>query len=168
MATPIIPLLEVIPSSLKQRYLASVIKQDGCWSWTGKLRKGYAVISHAAGRGRDLSAHRVSYAIHYGVDPLDLMVCHKCDNPICTNPVHLFLGTAKDNSDDKIAKGRARHPDSRGEKNPRSILTREDVRYIRLASNIRMANTELAVLFGVHHATISAIKLGKIWPDIYL
>lgn len=85
---------------------------DACWSWkASKSDKGYGIIS-VGSRGvcRRLRAHRVSWLIHYGLDPGNLLVCHACDNPECCNPRHLFLGTSADNTQDMIAKGRASAP----------------------------------------------------------
>lgn len=79
---------------------------NGCMEWQGVRRKdGYGVLF--VGKRR-VSAHRYSYQLHYGVtlDSLQL-VCHKCDNPPCANPDHLFIGTHQDNVADMIAKGRA-------------------------------------------------------------
>lgn len=78
-------------------------KSTECWIWTGKKNKaGYGHFYY-----KDLKlAHRVSYLLHYGDFDKSLFVCHKCDNPSCVNPGHLFLGTAKDNFEDMINKGR--------------------------------------------------------------
>ena len=76
----------------------------GCLNWTAfKLPAGYGTINIG---GTHRLAHRVSYQMCYGVDPKQLLVCHKCDNPSCVNPQHLFLGTHKDNTQDMIRKGR--------------------------------------------------------------
>ena len=77
---------------------------DGCHIWTGvKNPKGYGVTNFKA---KALRAHRVSYTIYNGEIPYGMLVCHRCDNPPCVNPAHLFLGTASDNEQDKLSKGR--------------------------------------------------------------
>lgn len=91
-----------------------VIK-DGCWGWTGNTDgKGYGTLSHRNGSGfSPEKAHRLSYEKHYGKIPKGLNICHKCDNPECTNPLHLFAGTQKENMQDCSRKNRI---------NPKSIL----------------------------------------------
>lgn len=162
MATPILPLLTSHRERLETAYLARVIKRDGCWGWAGsKYAKGYGKFSYA--HGKHIAAHRFSFALHLGIEPGDLLVCHRCDNPECSNPDHLFLGTPKDNSTDMVSKGRADNGDQRRASNNRARLSEEDVASIKTASAAWMANTELGRLYGVHHATISAIKRGLTW-----
>lgn len=77
-------------------------KGDGCWEWKGaKTKAGYGWFSAKI-------ASRISWEIYRGKIPKDMLVCHKCDNPPCVNPDHLFLGTHKDNTLDMIKKGRGR------------------------------------------------------------
>lgn len=76
---------------------------DQCWSWVGSTAHGYGDFT--ANRKHHL-AHRHSWLIHYGVIPVGLFVLHRCDNPRCCNPNHLFLGTQKDNIYDAYSKGR--------------------------------------------------------------
>lgn len=97
---------------LRQRFFKSVEKMpNGCWEWRGgKSAAGYGVIrvgSRSAGTSATVTTHRMSWAIHNGfVMPSGAFVCHKCDNPPCCNPDHLFLGTHLDNMRDLTAKGR--------------------------------------------------------------
>lgn len=92
--------------SIEKQYWSKVLKTDGCWSWVGaKHRHGYGQIRV---NKKLLAAHRVSWLLHYGQIPDGMCVLHKCDNPECTNPEHLFIGTMKDNSRDMMAKGRGR------------------------------------------------------------
>lgn len=79
--------------------------QNGCWEWSGALDpRGYGVMWFAR---RSRGVHRIMAHLFLGLPwKSDLDVCHKCDNPKCVNPVHLFIGTASDNMQDSIAKGR--------------------------------------------------------------
>lgn len=98
----------VIP--IAERFWAKVQKiddADSCWIWSAKTNHGgYGLITEAGAGSRTLSAHRVSYEINIGPIAEGLLVCHRCDNPPCVRPSHLFLGTNQDNIDDCIRKGR--------------------------------------------------------------
>lgn len=86
---------------------------DECWEWKGtRDRRNYGHFSPLGGE-RTRQAHRVAYEMLHGPQPSHLFVCHRCDNPPCCNPAHLFLGTAADNTHDMLAKGRgaASNPD---------------------------------------------------------
>ena len=98
-------------ATLAERFWAKVVQSEGCWQWTGaKTGDGYGAISSGGRKDGMVRAPRVSWALHFGAIPAGLVVCHRCDNPECTNPAHLFLGTHKDNAHDAIAKGRAASP----------------------------------------------------------
>ena len=94
---------------------------SGCWLWGGYTgEKGYGQIMIG---GITYRAHRVSYEQHIGPIPEGMLVCHTCDTPSCINPEHLFVGTAKDNTQDAIRKKRA----VIGEANARAKLTEAQV-----------------------------------------
>jgi hypothetical protein len=98
---------------------------SGCLVWTGyRGPLGYGEM----GDGRkSVRVHRVAYELTYGPIPEGMFVCHRCDNPPCVEPTHLFLGTPKDNVDDMVAKGR----EARGAMLPHTRLTEAQVAEIR-------------------------------------
>lgn len=97
----------------RKRFWNHVSKEShekGCWIWTGVTRPNNRAVRYGCQfiHGEGISAHRVSFFIHNGAINPDLQICHKCDNPICVNPDHLFEGTGKDNMRDCSEKGRVR------------------------------------------------------------
>lgn len=98
---------------VKDRFWDKVEKlgPDECWPWkAAKDPRGYGRIGgdrrRSSGKRAVELAHRIAYQLEIGDVPLGLFVCHRCDNPTCCNPAHLFLGTCKDNNQDMYAKGR--------------------------------------------------------------
>ena len=133
--------------------------EDACWNWKGpKTDRAYGV--YAPLPGVLLRTHRVAYALHNGNIDDALMVCHRCDNPSCCNPKHLFLGTGSDNMRDMVAKGR--NKPIKGEKNHYAKLNAEQARAIYLDPR---TNREIAEAYGVASSLASLIRCRKIWVD---
>ncbi len=145
----------------KQRFWIKVNKTNYCWEWTAALdTKGYGVF----GIGYKLErVHRVSYLLKYGVIPDNLCVLHKCDNPKCVRPGHLFLGTQKDNALDREKKGR--HTSAKGENIVASKLTAKQIKEIRKVSKY-LSNRTIAKIYCVSHTCINDVVNGKYWRHI--
>lgn len=140
----------------------SLTKINGeCLDWTGGFEKrwGYGRIKI---RGKSVKAHRLSYQIHVGSIPEGMLVCHKCDRPICVNPEHLFIGTNLDNQRDCIAKGR--QAIRIGEQAATAKLTSAQVLEIRLLRDV--AVKLVAARFGVKPRTIYAVWSRQNWSHL--
>ena len=111
-------------------------------------------------------AHRFSYELHYGKFDKSLCVLHKCDNPPCVAPDHLFLGTKADNNKDRDRKNRCYG--QKGEENCFHKLTEVQVIEIKLLikNNINLKNREIGEMFNVSRVTIDDIRIGKTWRHI--
>lgn len=108
-------------------------------------------------------AHRAMYELTYGAIPAGKLVCHRCDNPACVRPDHLFLGDPTDNSVDMVSKGRKRGGIGSGESNPRSRLNAEQVAAIRLRGSQGERVMALATEYGVSDRQIYSILNNKSW-----
>lgn len=144
----------------EQRFWDYAAIGPDCWGWSGHTSCGYGVITVPRGQ---MKAHRFSYELHNGPIPKGLHVLHRCDNPPCCNPKHLFLGTQAENTSDMDAKGRRRSVPSLGIKHGMVKLTEDQVRAIRASSGPAPA---IAAQYGISDSTIYMIRGGHIWKHI--
>ena len=133
----------------------------GCWLWPGHHTvDGYGTCQH---RKKTLLAHRVSWELSFGVDPVGKLVCHKCDVPACVNPDHLFLGTQADNMADMRLKGRASR--KFGQANGRARLTdAQAAEILRLVDNGLADRKLIAEQYGISSSTIHRLIRGESFP----
>lgn len=162
-------------SSRADRFWPKVDRQgaDDCWEWKASRNpQGYGWFWDAE-RKRMVGAHRVAFELANGALPAmpsgrcgasGVLVLHRCDNPPCCNPAHLFAGEQEDNMADMRKKGRA--PDNTGTKNPNAKLTAAQVEEIRSRyTGAYGEQSQLAREFGVWPSTIRVIVLGKKWQS---
>lgn len=137
-------------------------KPDECWAWLfGVDNNGYGQFSV---NGRPVKAHRVAWMIVNGEIKNGLHCLHKCDNPICVNPSHLFLGTHAENMKDMTEKGRNFIP--HGELCPLHKLTNEQVLEIRRLCKSGLTNKAIAKRFKIDKTHVYQIKAFRIWKHI--
>lgn len=152
--------------SLLERFMQYCPKGDGCWEWTGfRDPRGYGRLTIPQGDGRYIPvlAHRLSWELFRGPIATGQHICHKCDNPSCVNPEHLFLGDAAANSADKIAKGRMRYGTSKGEKHGCSKLNEQQVREIRASEG---PSRIIAEKYGISGRQVRDIRAGNVWKHL--
>lgn len=137
----------------EEDFWALVDKGNGCWRWKGRPIEGNR--GTFCYRGERRLASRLSYFFYYGIEPGDLFVCHRCDNPICVRPDHLFLGTQADNMADAASKGR--------------LGVKLDVeKVIKLVGMVKdgVVRREVAVMFGISKGTVDKIMYGYVWSHV--
>lgn len=164
--------------SIETRFWRHVVRCDsGCWEWSGYLNaSGYGCLfDKHQGKTRAVRAHRVSWEIHNGRSPGDLFVCHRCDNPKCVNPDHLFLGTCAENTRDAVMKGRFPSTEkkrltalacvAKGEEHCCAILSEDAVREIR-SNRGAVTYREMAKLYGVSVPTVYDVVHNRTWRHV--
>lgn len=161
-----------MPSILSKRHIKRfwekviVGDENSCWIWVGSLYRsgGYGRISFNSKTEKGIyRASRVSYFLRNGIDPAEKLVCHKCDNPICVNPNHLFLGTPTDNILDRESKGRG----SKNENTNRNKLTKSNIPdIIMMYVDKKMSKDNIAAFFRVSKHTINHVLWGNTWSNI--
>lgn len=153
--------------NLADRFLSKIsVRGSGCWSWIGaKDRKGYGVLSVGPKLGIDgkrrntmVRANRISWELYQGKIPDGKWVLHRCDNPECTNPEHLFIGDALSNVRDMDTKGRRKTVTKKGHEHYESRFTPEEIKEIRSQYAAKLATQkELAARYSVNKLTIYKI-----------
>jgi HNH endonuclease len=160
------PLTEIITSphrkeALEKRYWPKVNVADPneCWNWNAKARHPYGYGRMTAGRGVNLKAHQIGWALENGPIPVGMLICHACDNPSCCNPNHLFLGSQTDNMGDAKRKGRISNPPRHiGEAHPNAKLKNHQI--AEIAADKRPA-ADVAVTYGISAKTVYLIRRGE-------
>jgi hypothetical protein len=147
-------------TTTEARFYAKVDTTGDCWVWTGqKIPSGYGRFTM---QGRRHMAHRAAYTLFVGNIPDGMDVLHRCDNPPCCNPDHLFLGTDADNTYDKLMKGRM----ARGEGIGMAKLSELDVQDLRQLHASGMSFARLAPLYGVDSTTVRRAVLRIAWRHV--
>lgn len=151
--------------TFEQKFWSRVDKTGECWEWTMcRAANGYGHVWDTR-CDKQRTAHRVAYELAFGRIPRGKYVCHRCDNPACCRPDHLFAATAKENQADMRAKGRQKNP--KGEQAPRAILTEVQVRQIKaLYVPYRVTYNQLAKRFGVNPVTVGDVMRGATWKHV--
>lgn len=166
-----------LDDKIKLRFFKYVDKKqsNGCWTWVGaKTNGGYG--SFRVDKSV-MKAHRVSWIIHNGNIPENkdhyhgMVICHSCDNPMCVNPDHLFIGTQADNVKDRENKNRGVHkqnsPFVNGERNPMSKITMDIAKTIRhLYFAERRTQKEIGQFYKLDQSSVSDICTNKHWKGV--
>lgn len=158
-------------AQLIDRFVLRTKKVGSCLEWQGcRTGRGYGMVSaKSISQRRNDRAHRVSFRLFVGPIPAGLFVLHRCDNPTCVAPAHLFLGTHTDNMRDMAEKGRGRPTGGqcKGQRHWGAKLDDDDIRAIRsMYATGRFKQQQIADLFGVVHTAISAIVRGEKWSHV--
>jgi len=147
-----------LPLSLFWSYVVFRGAPNGCWGWNGPVNsKGYGSVG-------DWKAHRLSYELHFGPIPPGRHVCHRCDNPPCCNPDHLFAGTPQDNVRDCANKGRLIR--ANGVRVNTAKLTDDQVRAIREAYASGQTQVAIASAFDMSQPQVSVIVRRTGWKHV--
>jgi hypothetical protein len=147
--------------TLEDRFMKYIFidTNSGCWLWTGNVdHYGYGRLGY---KMKSYRASRAAMLIFNGKDPGKLFVCHKCDNPLCANPEHLFLGTQKDNMQDCKNKKRQ----NAGSKNGSAKLQESDIPKIFEMAKSGATHLEISKVFSVSRSNIGSILNKKRWSQ---
>jgi len=157
-----------MPKTIEERFWPKVKKgrKNECWLWTASLNRGYGQLADRHGKP-PLKAHRVSWELVFGPIPEGLWVLHKCDNPRCVNPNHLFLGDQGTNMKDAASKNRLPGNRTKGSQHHRSKVTEEQVKEVRrLYETGEHTQAQLAASIGITQTQISNIVRRRVWKHV--
>lgn len=154
-----------LPEMVKKIRTRCVITPEGCWEWSEGRSYGYGRMRLPPSR-QVLSVHRVVLEACLGFPLGRLLALHRCDNPPCCNPRHLFVGTAKDNAQDMLRKGRHLPVHLKGEQSGRAILSELQVLQCRRRWRSGERIFLLAREFGVTGVAMSLALRGKTWKHL--
>lgn len=137
---------------------------DECWPWCGSLNRwGYGACQYG---GKNVNASRAAYIVANGEVPEGLVICHRCDNPACCNPAHLFAATQAANLADCRAKGRAIYKYGAAHHRACAKITTDDVLAMRRRYAAGETQTGIGRSMGLHPATVSRIVRGQLWGHV--
>lgn len=153
--------------TVEYRFWAKVDKSggpDSCWRWMRyKDKRGYGRINV---NGRITPAHRLSWELNHGPVPNGMFVCHRCDNPSCVNPTHLWIGTNAQNIGDMAEKGRHGGWAKPGELHGNARLTRDTITEIRGRYAGGCRQVDLSLDYGITPGYVSMIVNRKAWKHV--
>lgn len=133
---------------------------DACWPFGGFVSRRYGVVSIG---NRPVRSNRAAYMLLVGPIPDGMYVCHTCDNPVCCNPAHLWLGSPQENSDDARAKRRHAH----NERAPASRLTATQVVEIDRLMQEGFSYRSIAAEYGVTTSLLARIRGRRVWKSVF-
>lgn len=153
----------LIQFTIKERFLMQIhlTNKNKCWEWRGYKQKGYGRFLL---NGKKILAHRASFIIFFGKIKNGMYICHKCDNPSCVNPNHLYAGTPKQNALDSLY--RNRNYMKKGDLNPRAKLNSKVVKKIKYFLSLNERPIKLSKMFNISYSSIQNIKRGITWKHI--
>lgn len=146
----------------EEKFWKKVKKTKDCWLWTGTIVR----YGNFKFKNKIYSAHRFSWSLyHKRKIPSGMLICHRCDNPICVNPKHLFIGSSKDNARDMVQKGRSKPRGYQGgESNPFAKANWEMVEKIRKEYSLgKTTHRKLACKYKIGRSTVGAILKNQSW-----
>jgi hypothetical protein len=144
-----------------QNFYKNIIIRNGCWGCK-KYKKKNGYINIEIGKRKTELLHRLSYKLHYGEIPKGKQVNHKCNNPSCSRPSHLYLGTQKENIQDQHIRGSHSH----GEKHGMSKLKENQVKTIKKMLKNKLKHKDIAMKFNISRSAVTDINNKKTWGHI--
>jgi hypothetical protein len=144
------------------KYVKSEV--DDCWEWKAALyERGYGMFCLRRGNRKTFLAHRIAWIIHNSQDiPPGHMICHRCDNPVCVNPNHLYCGTGYTNNQDTINRGRGNR-----KQGSQCSWSKLDEKMVIEILKSQLPNRHFAFKYGVDASLISQIRSGRRWGHLH-